>query len=126
MRSGLPEGARLELLASRDTQERIAELEQRAFELGEELARRGEELEAVRQLNGELMAKVSLSRPKAFSSNAHPSAARAGSVLAAVVIGHRPEHGWRTTSRPRWAVHGSCWRPASSFCSPSRRGTAMS
>ncbi|MDP1806165.1 MAG: hypothetical protein Q8K72_13420 [Acidimicrobiales bacterium] len=59
MRSGLPERARLELRASRDTQDRIAELEQRAFELGEELARRGEELEAVRQLNGELMAKVS-------------------------------------------------------------------
>jgi hypothetical protein len=44
MRSGLPERARLELRASRDTQDRIAELE---------------ELEAVRQLNGELMAKVS-------------------------------------------------------------------
>ena len=60
--AGLPEGARLELLASRDTQESIAELEQRAFELGEELARRDEELEAVRQLNRELMAKVNISR----------------------------------------------------------------
>lgn len=60
--TGLPEAERLGLLASRDAQESIAELEQRAFELGEELRRRGEELEAVRELNRELMAKLNTSR----------------------------------------------------------------
>lgn len=60
--AGLPEAERLGLLASRVTQESIIELEQRAFELGEELRRQGEELQAVRELNRELMAKLNISR----------------------------------------------------------------
>ena len=56
--SGLPEADRLGLLASRDAQERIAELEQDGFELQERAARQTEELEAVRDLNRALMAKL--------------------------------------------------------------------
>lgn len=55
---GLPESDCLGLIASRDAQQRIAELEQDAIEVREQLDVRTEELEAVRNLNRELMAKL--------------------------------------------------------------------
>lgn len=60
--AGLPEADRLGMIATREAQRRIAEQEQVAFELGEELGRRNEELEAVRDLNRELMAKLNKQR----------------------------------------------------------------
>jgi len=60
--AGLPEADRLGLLASRDTRERITELEQDGFELHERVARQTEELEAVRDLNRELMATLNARR----------------------------------------------------------------
>lgn len=60
--SGLPEADRLGLLASRDAQDRIAELEQETFELREQIVVQTEELEAVRDLNRELMAKLNSQR----------------------------------------------------------------
>jgi hypothetical protein len=56
--AGLPEADRLGLLASRDTRERIAKLEQDGFELRERIARQSEDLEAVGDLNRELMATL--------------------------------------------------------------------
>ncbi len=56
--AGLPEADRLGLLASRDAQERIAELEQDGFEMQERVATQSEELEAVRDLNRDLMAQL--------------------------------------------------------------------
>jgi chromosome segregation ATPase len=56
--AGLPEADRLGMIATREPQQRIADLEQVAFELSEELRRRNEELEAVRELNRDLMAKL--------------------------------------------------------------------
>ncbi len=56
--AGLPEADQIGLLASRDTQERIAALEQEGFELHERVATQNEELEAVRDLNRELMAQL--------------------------------------------------------------------
>ena len=60
--AGLPEADRLGLLAGRDAKKRIAELEQDGFELGEQVAIRTEELEAVRELNRELMARLNSRR----------------------------------------------------------------
>lgn len=60
--SGLPDADRLGMLASEEAQANIVRLEQRAFELAEELRRVGDELEAVRELNRELMAKLNSSR----------------------------------------------------------------
>ena len=60
--AGLPEADRLGLVASRDARERIAELEQDGFELREQVRIRTEELEAVRELNRELMAKLNSPR----------------------------------------------------------------
>lgn len=60
--AGLPESDRLSMIATHESEQRIAEVEQVAFELGEELRRRNEELEAVRDLNRELMAKLNKQR----------------------------------------------------------------
>ena len=60
--AGLPEADRFELLASHDTKDRIAELEQDGFELREQVRIRTEELEAVRDLNRELMATLNSQR----------------------------------------------------------------
>ncbi len=60
--SELPEADRLGLLASHDAQERIAELEQEGFELREKVVAQSEELEAVRELNRELMANLNTPR----------------------------------------------------------------
>jgi hypothetical protein len=59
---GLPEGRASNWWPAETPHERIADLDQRGFELGEQLARKDAELEAVRQLSWELMAKVSISR----------------------------------------------------------------
>lgn len=56
--AGLPEADRLGIVANREAKERSAHVEQEAFELREELGRQQEELEAVRDLNRELMAKL--------------------------------------------------------------------
>jgi len=53
---------RVGMLASEGARENVAQLEQQAFELREELRRQREELEAVRELNRELMAKLNSSR----------------------------------------------------------------
>lgn len=60
--AGLPEAERHGMLTSQDAQKTIVELEQRAFEADEEMCRQREELEAVRDLNRELMTKLNMSR----------------------------------------------------------------
>ena len=60
--AGLPEADRLGLIASRDAKKRIAELEQDGFEVRERVTIQAEELEAVRGLNRELMAKLNRER----------------------------------------------------------------
>ncbi len=75
--AGLPEADRLGITATRGAQQRIADVEQAAFELGEELKRRNEELDAVRVLNRELMATLNTERRgtgRASSTKSDPQA----------------------------------------------------